>query len=452
MNKIKFHKKSIILAIILVLSFFSISQAANIAPEPDFVEKSKMIVRESITLPEKLNGISIQKLKGYDVISDEIEKIGKLRNEIIAYLLIYPDIRDKWDKSAEYAGKSTRETAINEVFGNKFKPLNPDNLIEKSPYKLSETDKEQVKKCIEGHIKLLNSKNFEEFIYEDKVVEPKGATVFYSNAVKKTENQLKKAYKKNEKLSEAIGEKVKDFIRKNIRIDFKIGDTKSYSSIKKNFQPGDPLYIGFEYFSEKIDGEIPLEWKLVVSGKQKKIGRTTIKGGKSGEYKQLIRGKISEKAPPGIYEIFVILYPDKYDYTYREDYTVGGIPAEITKAFILGKGKKTRESYRPGDPILFVMRYKPFVGGDEKALFVWNIFDPKGNKVEKLSRSLTLNLKSYDKDIQTKYIKAKIPDGIMPGIYKYQAQIRKGEGIISSDILTFKVLPRLKPKKKPKKN
>ncbi|MCD4785994.1 MAG: hypothetical protein K8T10_19410 [Candidatus Eremiobacteraeota bacterium] len=447
MNKIKFFAKSLISAIILALMFFSISQASNITPEPDFVAKSKILIGESITLPDKLNGKSIQELKGYDIIADDIEKIGNLNNEIIAYLLIYPNIKDKWKKSAEYAEKSTKETTINEVFGDKFKPLNPDSLMENSPYKLSEANKEQVKKYIENHINLLNSKNFEDFIYEDKVVEPKTSAVFYSNAVKKTENQLKKAYEKNEKLAGTIGEKVKDFIRKNIIIDFKIGDRESYSSIKKNFQPGDPLYIGFEYSSENIDGEIPIEWRIVAPNKREKIGRASLIGGKSGEYKQLAKGRIPEKAPPGTYEVIVTLYPGKGDYTHKEDYAIGGIPVKITNVFILGKGKKIRESYRPGDPILFVMRYKPFVGGDEKALFVWNIFDPKGNKVEKLSKSLSLKLKSYDKDIQTKYIKAKIPGGIMPGVYKFQAQIRKGEGIVSSEILTFKILPGLKPKK-----
>jgi len=452
LSKSDFYVRSLIPALIFVLMLSSISKASNITPEPDFVAKSKIIIGETVTLPDQLNGKPVEKLEGYKDISYNIEKAEKLRSEIIAYILIYPDIRDKWKKSAEYAEKSTKETAINEVFGDKFKPLNPDTLLESCPYKLSETDKEHVKKYIENHIKLLNSKNFEEFIYDDKVVEPKRAEAFYSNAVKKTENQLKKAYDKYEKISGTIGDEIKDFLRRNIRIDFKIGDTESYSSIKKNFQPGDPLYIGFEYFSENIDGEIPVEWKIVAPGKREKIGRTSIKGGKNGEYKKLAKGRIPEKAPAGTYEVVVILYPGKGDFTHKEDYTVGGIPVKITRVFILGKGKKPQKSYSSGDPILFVMRYKPFIGGEEKALFVWNIFDPKGNKVEKLSRSLTLNLKSYDKDIQTKYIKAKIPDGIMPGVYKYQAQIRKGGGIVSSNIISFKVIPSEKPEKKTEKD
>jgi len=432
-----FPKIIIVLIIIMLMMEFT-ALAVEVTPIPGFVGEAKKNISENKLpgLPDSLNGTSLKDLKGYKEISGVLETGGDLKSEVIAYLLIYEDIRKKLEQCNDYMKNASGSADPDRVFGGKFIPIDAEKLVEKCPYSLSDKEKEMLPEKIKHHLKLLNVSNFESFIVEDKTVELKSAAVFYSNAVKKTEIKLERTFMKLQEFTESSKDEIKKFIRKNIKIEFRIGDSETYSSIKKNFKENDPIIIGFKYWTEKADGEIPLEWKIVSPNKGVKMGKTTIIGGREGEYVSLVRGKIPVKAVSGIYEVQLTLFPGEGDYLFREDYKIGGVPAKITGAFVLDKNKKASDIFKPGDKIFLVIMYEPYTQ-NEKASFTWSVFDPSGNRVKNLSLSKSLKLRKNNKKTQQKYIKSKIPAGAKAGTYKFQAQLQFGEDKITSNIVEF---------------
>jgi hypothetical protein len=288
-------------------------------------------------------------------------------------------------------------------------------------------------------IKLLDIVSFEKWAYDDKKIEVKRAAIFYSNAVRKNENEIKTALKLYHEAMDKSEEAYKQLLKRSIAVEFRVGDTSGYQGVKRNFNEGDPLIIGINYSTEGLDGEIPAEWSISSPDGKTLTNKTTLQGGKTAEYLKLIEGKVPASAQPGVYEINIVIYPGEANSKFREHYNVGGVPLNITTAFVLGKDKKPQQAFKPGDEIYLVVQYKPAGMSDEEAMFSWDVFDPSGSPVQQLSLAKSLKLKSSDRDVQTKFIKSKIPKTSQGGEYAYQAKIKAGASEAKSDVVKFSV-------------
>ncbi len=451
------HNNLSIILITLTVIFFSLHTnafAVTVEPVPDFIKNAQKIVSSDNvpTLPDTLNDIPLEKLNGYKEISETLDKGREYKTRIIACLLVYDDIRKKLEQSYDYMEKATGEVNPDVAFGGKFVPLNEDTLMEKCPYTLTDSEKASVLESMNELLRILKIKDFETAIVEDKTVDIKRASIFYSNAVKKTENRLQTILKNLDEFSRTTIEEIQKFIRKNIRIEIMIGDNINTSGVKKNFAKNSPIIIGIKYWSEKVEGDIPLEWTIKSPDNRFKMGKMSISGGKNGEYVKIVEGKIPEEALGGTYDVIVKLLPENGDYESKESYNIEGAFAQITNVFVLGKDKKTHDVLKSGDVILLVIRYKPLLTGDQKATFTWNVFDPTGEKVPSLTLSKELGLRTTEKDIQTKYIKGVIPEDAKSGLHKFQAVIKVGSDKISSNIAEFLVSSQLSVKIIPSKS
>lgn len=443
-------------AITLTVIFFTLlanAYGVTVEPIPEFVKEApKVITGDNMpALPDTLNDIPLEKLKGYKEISETLDKGRGFKTRIIACLLVYDDIRKKLEQSYDYMKNATGEVNPDNAFGGKFVPLSEEALIEKCPYPLTDGEKKAVLESMDELLRILKLKDFETAIVEDKTVDIKRASIFYSNAVKKTENRLQTTLKDLDEFSKTAAEEIQKFIRQNVRVEIMIGDNVNTSGVKKNFAKNSSIIIGLKYWSEKVEGDIPLEWTIKSPDKRFKMGKMTISGNKNGEYVKIVEGKIPEEALGGTYDVIVKLFPGEGDYESGESYNIEGVFAQITNTFILGKDKKTPKVLKNGDVVYLVIRYKPLLAGDQKATFTWNVFDPTGEKVPSLTLSKELGLRTTDKDIQTKYIKGVIPEDAKSGLHKFQAVVKVGSDKISSDIAEFLVASQLTVKIIPSK-
>ena len=444
------------IAVTIMVLFFSLltnAFAVTVEPVPEFVKEApKLITSDNIpALPDTLNDIPLEKLRGYKEISETLDKGRGFKTRIIACLLVYDDIRKKLELSYDYMKNATGEVNPDVAFGGKFVPLNEETLMENCPYTLTDSEKASVLESMKELLRILKLSDFETAIIEDKTVDIKRASIFYSNAVKKTENRLQSTLKDLDEFSKTAAEEIQKFITKNIRIEILIGDDINTGGVKKNFAKDSSIIIGIKYWSEKVDGDIPLEWTIKSPDKRFKMGKMSITGGKNGEYVKIVEGKIPEEALGGTYDVIVKLLPGNGDYECSESYNIEGAFAQITNAFVLGKDKKAPDVLKTGDVILLVVRYKPLLAGDQKATFTWNVFGPTGEKVPSLTLSKELGLKTTDKAIQTKYIKGVIPEDAKSGLHKFQAVIKVGADKITSDVAEFLVSSQLTVKIIPSK-
>lgn len=452
----KIFRNLSILTITVTVIFFSLltnAFAVTVEPVPEFVKEAPKIISgdNMPALPDTLNDIPLEKLKGYKEISETLNKGREFKSQIIACLLVYDDIRKKLEQSYDYMKNATGEVNPDVAFGGKFVPLNEQTLLENCPYSLTDGEKASVLESMKELLRILKLNDFETAIVEDKTVDIKRASIFYSNAVKKTENRLQSTLKDLDEFSKTAAEEIQKFITKNVRIEILIGDNINTSGAKKNFAKDSSIIIGIKYWSEKVNGDIPLEWTIKSPDKRFKMGKMSISGGKSGEYVKIVEGKIPEEALGGTYDVIVKLLPGEGDYESSESYNIEGAFAQITNVFVLGKDKKAPDVLKTGDVVLLVVRYKPLLAGDQKATFTWNVFDPTGEKVPSLTLSKELGLRTTEKDIQTKYIKGVIPEDAKSGLHKFQAVIKVGTDKITSDIAEFLVSSQLTVKIIPSK-
>ncbi|MCE1246588.1 MAG: PKD domain-containing protein [Firmicutes bacterium] len=432
---------SALLALLFIMASYSALLAVDLTPIPGYVDDARKVIKDEkiLALPEMINGKPIKDLKGSDEINRNLDKASQAKARIIAGIIVYDNIRKKFEQSMSYMKTNQGEANPDSVFGGKFTPVSTESLLKETTIPISDSQKDMVKKAIDDLLKIMDIVSFEKWAYDDKKIEVKRAAIFYSNVVRKNENEINTALKLYKEATEGSGDAYKQLLKRSITIDFRIGDTAGYQGVKRNFSESDPLIIGVNYSTEGLDGEIPIEWTITSPDGKVLSNKNKLQGGKTGEYLKLIEGKIPAKADPGVYEINLVVYPGEGSFRYKEHYNVGGMPLNITTAFVLGKDKKHQQVFKPGEEIYLVVQYKPVGMAEEEAMFSWDVFDPSGSPVANLSLAKSLKLKSSDKDIQTKFIKAVVPKNSTGGDYTYQATIKAGASEAKSDVISFTV-------------
>lgn len=441
--------------IILFIAFvFSCSlplQASEENIDSSIMEKAKAIAdgesSQLHTIPKTLNSIPREQLKGFDQLKESIEKGTEVRANIIAYLLVYDHLQKKYKSITSFMKSASGEAKLSSVFSDGYKVIDTQTVIENSPYKIDDAEKKTVEEVIEKHLKLLNLVPFEKLILEDDKLDLKQSEVFYSNALKKTENKTEYALKDLDRFVESAGEEINNFIKRNILLDVNIGNSRSYRGVMKNFSEHSPLLVSVVYSAEGIGEEIPIEWNITApDGSLIKGGKTNLKGGAVEEQTYLLEDKILPGMPDGEYKFTLILYPETLDLKYEETFNIGMISHRFTEVFIVDDNRKIPNHFKPDDTIFLVMRYKPADVPNEKGVFTWTVTDPSGKKVNELSLSQELNIRANDNEVQAKYIKSKIPKNAPGGVYKYTASITDGGRTINSNPVTFKVYSKLTAK------
>ncbi|MFP4499041.1 MAG: hypothetical protein ACLFQV_12590, partial [Vulcanimicrobiota bacterium] len=432
-------------ATIIFLTVFSFMAGSTEAQEtpPQLTAEAWTQIREfkKPELPESLNGIPRDELKGIEEITVLCDSATELKTQLVAEVLLYEDINFKLSKLAEYAKNNQNKSPLSDIFSDSFKKAGPDNLIEKSEFELTGTETALTREAIEARLKQLGLPVYEEEIIELKKVVPEDGRIYYDNARIKVENWLKDDIEKARDINGNLEKAFSEFSLKNIKVSYRIGTYKTYAGVKKNFDSGDPLIVGFTYSAQDVKEAIPLEWLIKTPTGQLKSGITTLEGDIIDEYHNIYEGKIPQDSPNGKYSVEIVLYPgEEYEQKFEEYFWVGGgNPFEITSAFILDKNKKACKVFKPGETVLLVMRYRPFDKRMATADFGWRVFDPSGNEVPSLTTTQELKVWSGKQDVKTKYIKGIIPKNAQSGSYNYQAVIKKGEDKELSQVVTFDI-------------
>ncbi len=390
-------------------------------------------------LPEYLNGLTRDRLEGYDRISGILEKIRNLRVSIDIKLFIYEDVTAKLSSARELGHDNPQQMSPEELFGEGAFPMNTEGVDKILPAGLTEAEKKSALQVLEDTIELLAIPRFQREVEFDEALSPKKARIFYDNARQKLENSISDDVKTLTDMADKSREDISAYGVRNMVIRLRAGRNEHYGGVMKNFQDDDPIVAGFICSTQGVDEEIPVEWKLTAPDGQVKTGKTAIEGSRLNHYVELFRDTFTDESPRGRYLFEVVTLPgDPREKTYSDHFMVGSIPLEITSAFILTKDRKPAELFSPGDSILLAVQYRPPQGAsDSQGTFSWKVFNPDGGEVKGLSHTGQLNLRTSDREIQTKYIRGVIPKDAPGGTYKYQAQVTAGGERASSEIITF---------------
>ncbi len=396
------------------------------------------------SLPKELNGVAVEKLKGYKTLLDLYQKGDKYRIEIIAYTLLYKDVKEKLDRILEFGKDTEDEYPVSKIFSDGFNKTNLDKLMESLPSDLTEEEREYAKSVLEDKIRVLDLSSFEDEIISEEKLSPKRGRIFYDNACQKMKVFIEDTFKKMEKWKDDYRESFQNFAMENVMIEISISNKPETLEVKSEFKEGDPLIINMAYSSEGVYGDIPAKWKLTYPNGVVKGGDVTLLGGKLKEKVEIYQGNIPNKDALGLYHFSMRLFSNSpYEKVFVREFRVGEFPFSIYKVFVLDANKKIRKVFKAGSKIILGFNYIPSKNAPEKALFIWNVFDPSGKKVKSLSTAKTLKVRRNKYRIQTKAIRGIIPKEARDGKYKFQAIIKYKDKKIVSKIETFGVISKL---------
>lgn len=442
MKKNQAARLAVIAIISLVITAFAITPAqAQENSGRDFISSLKTVLESQLPpLPQSINGVSADKLKGAAVIQEMTGRVETLKARLYGNILLYEDLSGKLEKIRFYNRDTEDKVGLKEIFTGGFSPATSDSLAAALPAHLDGSGRETAKAAIEDVLTLINLKPFEDEAAQENLMSPKRGRIFYDNALQKVENRLKDDQGEITRLTEDIKSETALLPSRNVQVILRAGDNASYGGFKKNFQEGDPIFVGFTYSAEGVEGPIPVEWKLSLPGVETTKGNGTLNGGGTREYFKIYEGRIPQKAAEGKYDLEVTLNPDNAAKTvFSNFFLIGGIPVQLKTVFVLDGEKKARSIFSQGQSILLVMQYQPFPKGPETAKFTWKVYDPSGKEVPSLSVTKELKTSATGKSIQTKYVKAVIPPDADTGTYRFQATVTSGSGRAISEPVEFQV-------------
>lgn len=401
----------------------------------EFIETGKLP-----ELEKTLNGKPVEELEGHQQLADILDRLKTLRGQLAGQLLLYDNLVQKYETVKEYDDNPDREVEIDGVFQKAFTPTTADFLVDNSPYQLSDAEKQTAFESITDMMELLVLTRFEENLKESGKINPEKARIFYDNAIQKTKNRLVSTIKKLNAKTEEFQVEYESFAIRNVLLKLQVGDSETYSGVKKNFEKGQPLVIGVNISCQGVSDPVPLEWKMEYPDGRVKMGKTSVEGGSVEKYVKFYEGQIPGEKEAGKYTVEVVAFPGRDEQKLaREHFSVRGLPFEFKRVFTLDKNKKSAQVFKPGDTILLAMLYEPLAGVPEKAKFSWRVFGPAGKKIPALSKTEQLKTRTSSQKIQTKYIKAVIPAEAKSGTYNYQAVISYKGKQISSRVVKFDV-------------